>query len=483
MPRDGEEHHCSITPPPTHRSAHIPGATKRRPATSFLDRARRRSTGRAPRTFAIHRASEATTGVRARTSVEAARVAVVARRRPYAFVIVGCAALFFVASLIWYLNRSVGITLNGSDASVHIGATITQVIEDEGFADSCRPGNLLAVDDSVITRGGGERYSVTLDGEEVDPDSYDTVKLEGGEELEIHDGADVYEDHKVEATTIEPTITVEGNGAIGYVSTLGVFPRPLRGVDGRAHRHHRRSRGGAESARLRGHVPLRLARRRGCALHRADLRRGPSAYTQQILDILEEKGVSATFFLQGDAVEENPAAAKAIAEAGHEIGSNAYNDVDLSTLSGEELRSQLTRGFDAIENATGECVNLLRAPYASFSTENWAESMDIVGAVVSWNIDSGDWLLPGAESVQANVVGAAHNGNIVLLTDNDATGEQLVEALPGIIDQLKEDGYTIVTLSELIATDEDFAEELDLAHTSMPEDAALPVMPSDDEEE
>ena len=154
-----------------------------------------------------------------------------------------------------------------------------------------------------------------------------------------------------------------------------------------------------------------------------------------------------------------------------------------SSLSGEELRSQLTRGFDAIENATGEHVNLLRAPYASFSTENWAESMDIVGAVVSWNIDSGDWLLPGAESVQENVVGAAHNGNIVLLTDNDATGEQLVEALPGIIDQLKEDGYTIVTLSELIATDEDFAEELDLANASMPEDAALPVMPSDDEEE
>lgn len=403
-------------------------------------------------------------------------------RRPYAFVIVGCAALFFVASLIWYLNRSVGITLNGSDASVHIGATITQVIEDEGFEDSCRPGNLLAVDDSVITRGGGERYSVTLDGEEVDPDSYDTVKLEGGEELEIHDGADVYEEHKVEATTIEPTITVEGNGAIGYVSTWGIPGRSevwtgeLTGITA--------DRGVVQK------VQDCVVTYRSVSPDAEDARyialtfdEGPSAYTQQILDILEEKGVSATFFLQGDAVEENPAAAKAIAEAGHEIGSNAYNDVDLSTLSGEELRSQLTRGFDAIENATGERVNLLRAPYASFSTENWAESMDIVGAVVSWNIDSGDWLLPGAESVQENVVGAARNGNIVLLTDNDVTGEQLVEALPGIIDQLKEDGYTIVTLSELIATDEDFAEELDLAHTSMPEDAALPVMPSDDEEE
>ena len=54
------------------------------------------------------------------------------------------------------------IELNGSDASVHIGATIAQVIEDEGFEESCNPGNLLAVDDSIITRGGGERYTVTL---------------------------------------------------------------------------------------------------------------------------------------------------------------------------------------------------------------------------------------------------------------------------------------------------------------------------------
>ena len=119
----------------------------------------------------------------------------------------------------------------------------------------------------------------------------------------------------------------------------------------------------------------------------------------------------------------------------------------------------------------------------SFFSSLGTESMDIVGAVVSWNIDSGDWLLPGAESVQANVVGAARNGNIVLLTDNDATGEQLVEALPGIIDQLKEDGYTIVTLSELIATDEDFAEELDLAHPSMPQAAPPTVMPRPHHEE
>ena len=53
-------------------------------------------------------------------------------RRTYAFMIVGCALLFFVASVIWYLNRSVTVTLNGSDTSIHINATLTQLIENEG---------------------------------------------------------------------------------------------------------------------------------------------------------------------------------------------------------------------------------------------------------------------------------------------------------------------------------------------------------------
>ena len=150
-------------------------------------------------------------------------------------------------------------------------------------------------------------------------------------------------------------------------------------------------------------------------------------------------------------------------------------------LSGEDLRSQLTNGFAAIKDATGTTTSLLRAPYAAFSTENWAESMDLVSAVVSWNIDSGDWLLPGADTVVSNVTGSVRSGNIVLLTDSEATGAQTAEALGTLIDRLQADGFTIVTLSELVATDEDLAEELDISKVSMPEDAVLPTVPADDE--
>ena len=107
--------------------------------------------------------------------------------------IVGCALLFFVASVIWYLNRSVTVTLNGSDTSIHINATLTQLIENEGLDESCDAGDLLAVDDSVLERGGGDRYAVTLDGESVAVDELDSVHLAGGETVEVADGADIYE--------------------------------------------------------------------------------------------------------------------------------------------------------------------------------------------------------------------------------------------------------------------------------------------------
>lgn len=394
-------------------------------------------------------------------------------RRTYALIIVGCALLFFTASVIWYLNRSVPVTLNGEEAHIHINGTIQQLIENEGLDESCAPGDLLAVDDSVLEREGGARYSVTLDGEEVPEDALATTELTGGEVLEIADGADVYEEHTVDATVIEPTISLDGSGSIQYVRTWG--------VPGRSEVWH-----GAQSGITfdRGVVQEAV----DCQVVRTSVSpddngryvaltfdEGPSGYTQDILDVLEEKGVSATFFLQGDAVEEHPELARAIADAGHELGTNAYSDTNLTGLTGDDLRAEITRGFDAIEAATGSRPTLLRAPFGSFSTENWAESMDLMGAVVYWNVDSGDWELPGSDAIVENVMGSIRNGNIVLLTDSDATGEQLVAALPDLIDRLEDEGYKLVTVSELVETDSGLAEELDPSRVGLPEGAALPT--------
>ena len=398
-------------------------------------------------------------------------------RKPYAIIAVGCAALFFAASVIWYMNRGVGITLNGNEVSVRINSTIEQVIEDQGLDETTVAGNLLAVDDSVLEKRGGERYSVTLDGKAVALDALSSTSLTGGEELTVEDGADTYEEHDVAATTIAPTVTVKGTGAIQYVKTWGVPGRSeiwTGLVSGKT----------ADRGVVQEVVNCEIA---ASSVSPEDGKyvaitfdEGPSSYTSQIVDILKEKGVKATFFLSGDAVEANAAAAKTLADAGMELGSNSYSDTDLSKMSGDELRQQIQRGFDAIKSATGEDVHLLRAPYAMFSLENWAETMDMLSAVVSWNVDSGDWLLPGANQIVEDVCGSVRSGNIILLTDNAATGEQSVEALPALIDRLQDEGYTLVTLSDLIATDDTLAEQVNLSKVSMPDDAVLPTVADED---
>lgn len=401
------------------------------------------------------------------------------KRKPYAIIAIGCAALFFLACVIWYVNRSVDITVNGETVGVRINSTIEQYIEDNDLANTYDAGNLLAVDDTVLERGGGSRYTVTLNGKAVDADAYSTTEFTGGEELKISDGADVYEDHDVEATTIEPTLTLDGSGAIQYVDTWGI---PGRSEIWTGKQSGKTADRGVvqevQNAVVRSLSVVPDDDRKVVAL---TFDEGPSSYTQQLVQLLQQNNVQATFFMSGDAVEANPTAAKAIVDAGFEIGSNGYSDTDMSELSADEVRQQITSAADAIEQATGTRPTVLRAPYAAFSEQNWCDAMDLVSAVVSWNVDSGDWLLPGASSVVSNVTSSVTTGNIVLFTDSDATGDELLEALPQIISTLREQGYEFVTLSDLIASEEELGKSLDISKISMSKDATLPSLPSDDD--
>lgn len=400
-------------------------------------------------------------------------------RRPYAFIAVGCALLFFIASLIWYANRSVDITLNGDTVKARINSSLEQLITDQGLEPT--PGKLLAVDDSVLDKRGGERVSVKLNGKQVDDDKLLDTKLQEHDEVEVANGRDEYEPHEVQATTIAPQLVVKGSGAIEYVTTWG--------VPGRSEVWTGKTSGKIQDRGvLKEAVDCVVTRRsvspdvKGKQYVALTFDEGPSEYTEQIVRILKEKKASATFFLSGDAVEAHPAAAKAIADAGFEIGSNSYEDKGLAELTAPEARKQLEDGFSAIEKATGVRTALLRAPFAAFNEQNWADAMDMVGAVVSWNVDSGDWLVPGADAVVQSVLDSVSDGSIVLLTDGASTGKQAVEALPSLIDELRAAGYEVVGLSELIATDHDLVDELPSASTvSMPEDAVLPTVAKEEE--
>lgn len=400
-------------------------------------------------------------------------------RATYALVIVACALAVFAASIVWYVNRGVDIELNGSTVSVRIDSTIEQVISSNKLDETLKAGNLLAVDDSVLKKGGGERYSVKLDGKRVAASKLATKTVSGGERLTVENGRDRYEKHQVQATTIEPGISLTGTGAIQFVKTWSRAGRSEVWVGEQSGKTQ--DRGTVKKAvdmKIECESVSPAGNDKVVALTFDD---APSTATDEVLKVLKQKGVHATFFMSGDAAASHAAEAKAIVKAGHEIGSNSYSDTNLTKLSGDDLRQQIERGTKAIKKASGKAPALLRAPSAQFSLKNWAEAADLVSAVVSWNLDSGDWMLAGSDTAAQNVVSSVRTGNIILMTDSDATASQTPEAVSAVIDALEQKGYRIVTLSELVATDKNLSQDIaSLKKAGMPEGASLPTYREDD---
>ena len=396
-------------------------------------------------------------------------------RRTYALIAVGCAFALFVASIIWYVNRSVTVTVNGDETSVRIGSTVEQLLADSEL--NLKAGNLLAVDDKVLTKGGGESAHVIVDGKHVKPSKFGTRELAGGEKVTVKDGEDVYEEHDVAATAIEPSLTVKGTGVVRYVETWGVSGRSevwTGKVSGKTV-----DRGVVQNVQDCVVVARNVSPDGKGKYVALTFDEAPSDGTRQLLEILKQKDATATFFMSGEVAAAKADAVRAVAKAGCEVGVNAYTDTDLTKLDASDLRDQLSRAFDAVE-AGGVKTALVRPPFNKFSDQNWCDAMDMVSTVVGWNVDSGDWTLPGADAVVSAVVDSVSSGDIVLLTDNASTWEQTVAALPGIIDGLTAKGYKLVTLSDLIATDEDLATAVGkVGVVEMPRDAALPKAAAD----
>ena len=169
---------------------------------------------------------------------------------------------------------------------------------------------------------------------------------------------------------------------------------------------------------------------------------GPSAATTgRLLDILAEKGVRATFFVLGSRAEQNPdLLRRQVAE--HEVGSHTMGHVDMTKMSTEAVRADTEQMRGIIEAAGGK-LELVRPPYGSVGV---AAREGTGTPLMLWTVDPEDWRVRDAAMVRQRVVGAAFDGAIILMHDiYDST----VEAVGGIIDDLRAQGYEFLTVSEL----------------------------------
>lgn len=170
--------------------------------------------------------------------------------------------------------------------------------------------------------------------------------------------------------------------------------------------------------------------------------------TPQILQTIKDYGVCANFFAVGFWAEKYSDELKSLSESGvFEIGTHSNTHPKMSELSASKIRLELTESIKIIENITGQKVELFRAPFGDYNDTLIEEAQKLGLYTIQWDVDTLDWKGLSASEMAKRVMTKAENGSIILM-HND--GEHTVEALPLIIEGLRNKGFTFTTIGKLI---------------------------------
>lgn len=169
--------------------------------------------------------------------------------------------------------------------------------------------------------------------------------------------------------------------------------------------------------------------------------------TLKIVETLKNAGVEGTFFLVGFWIDENEDKVKQIDDAGFDIGTHSETHPKMSTLSQTKMSSELETSMSKITKITGKPVKFFRAPFGDYSDMvlNTASALGL--KTIQWDVDTLDWKGLSGEEIFNRVKRGVKNGSIILCHNNS---DHILEALPLIISYLKDNGYQMVKLSELV---------------------------------
>lgn len=178
---------------------------------------------------------------------------------------------------------------------------------------------------------------------------------------------------------------------------------------------------------------------------------GPSIYTPQILQILKEYKIRATFFVLGTKANEHPDVIRQIFKEGHVIGNHTWDHPDLTRLSASNQKQEIESTNQLLTSLTGQQPHLLRPPYGSINSNVRTMIQDEEMASVLWNVDPADWNLKLTTPVYERVLSGLKDKNLILLHDGGGVRQKTVDSLPVIIEQLQKQGYEFVTVPEYLA--------------------------------
>lgn len=183
---------------------------------------------------------------------------------------------------------------------------------------------------------------------------------------------------------------------------------------------------------------------------------GPNdPHTLKLLEVLARHEVHATFFMIGRYVRQRPDIARAVAAAGHVIGSHTMTHPLLIFESAAKTRAELVDCRAALTDAVGKHSTLFRPPFGGRRPATLRIARELGLQTIMWNVTGYDWNAPPAAEIEKKVAGQMRGGDVILLHDGGhramgADRAQTVLATDNLIRRYKDQGFEFVTLREMM---------------------------------
>jgi peptidoglycan/xylan/chitin deacetylase (PgdA/CDA1 family) len=177
----------------------------------------------------------------------------------------------------------------------------------------------------------------------------------------------------------------------------------------------------------------------------------PSGFDTEIVSVLEERQLAATFFAGGDWMRTHPAEIRRLASNPRfEIGSHSWSHRDLRQLTRARIGEEAGRTVAELQSLTGRTTRLFRLPFG-FGNDITLQTLHDLGfSVIQWDVVTGD---PDPKVSARDILNIVHsrtrNGSIIIMHAN-GRGHHTAEALPGVLDELQRQGFSLATVSELL---------------------------------
>ncbi len=376
-----------------------------------------------------------------------------------------------ILGLYAWFTRTVEFTLNGDVATTHFGTTLADYLDEHGT--DVTPGNLVSVTGEVLQEGQGHAYTATVNGLEYLPEDADGVRIGGGEEVEVANGGDVMEDYDVEVVEAPPLLEFQGEaGAFSFISQWGepgtqeLRTGKISGLQATGDYVDPPKNTIVTTVNVEPDTGIHCV-----ALTFDD---GPSEYTDDYLDILAQYDAKATFFMKPEEVIDHVDAARAVKDAGHQIATKTDAYDSLSNMDDETMKETIQHGFDVLENELGVKTTVFRPLFGAFTHTDWLRSDGVASMSVIWNCDSLDWEQPGTYEIVQYALEGLGNGSVILLHDGGGDRSQTLAALPILLTELQNQGYSFVTIDELLKSDSSIPPVLSTGDETMPADSVWP---------